>query len=1264
MWKLFVFVAIIPWAASQNGRDNHDHGHGWDIRLAVPGEPGSDYPTLGAIPRTSFSCAGREPGYYADYETSCQVFRICTIGATYGFQSFLCPNGTLFNQGVFVCDWWMNVKCEKSDTELINNGDRFSNLRLGPQLMKDIKKMLTHPMRNPYDLTSMRGNLIVMQDYKPPVGQLFPNEALLGGPGRIPNNVYVPAKQIQAPQNFNDNNDLVFAASTPEPRYLPAAFNTIQPSTQDAEFFQRQRQNGQYSQYNGVQNVQTQQRLNLNSNGHTGSVTQSTNLAYSNKLIASPPTQPTWPTQNYNQVNLQFGKKQKINSAPTLNTQSVVNTHRGQFNEQQSQYNNDNQKFSQLNNKKQSELGLARQQNIFNSNQEKQAYTYNAPSPQFINEISGKLEAKQNLVSTDSSPKPTIIAKTLTLSRLVDDPKPGKPKSRITVKTWIVKPSKSAKLLSPTPYTYNRPTRTPTDEFNDSTPYVYNRPTTYSQTERFVTETNEPYVYNRPSVSAKQIVTTNGPYIYDRPTVAAKQIVATDGSYVYNRPTAAAKQIATTNKPMPSYAPPAAPRPTFSGRQYLAPIIATPPPTKASLVYLPPTTFKPAAKIYLPPENQTPRPALLARQYLPPELVEPTYFPGEQLRQAATSPTTTFTSTSITTTNTPIFPHINNNHNNLTFSEILTKENLDITVNNIVKDTSKVLNTASPAQFGQLKQDSAIDYLDDKYLPPGPTITDSGEKLTSQTPVVSKSSKLILAPSVDLEPPIETQKNYHITNQLSNLPFFKEPPIPTNTIERTVSLKISIPEKVADYLFKRNNDTDFNHLEILNTGSSNYLVLTNNHFVKPTTTSFIPIGKLIEDKNSNISNSQALLFSLLADSINVAKEYSNLEKQDTTVSTTALNQYKDNEDVSPITQRISQLTSSQFGNSNLNSMNTITATKSTITENELTENISHNFIQQDYKPQQLQQPPTSPPQQAQIQRARFQNAVLDENTGYPYPINPQSVYSGQLYQLPVPVVTNQIYNKDSSAKLILPNNLQNTNSNENYKSNSNEVKSTRTVVENVRSDNQGNRNDINDFLRDDNGISAQIQDQISGTINHPSDSNKLINYKKDQTYYIYTKLNNVNENVLTSQSVQPHLPQNAKLIQTTNTPKVVAFQFIPSVSYQLDDEKDQQRILNAFQIDQFGSPKQKSGKLQDSVQGREILTSDINYTVDHTPPEQLKAQYNDISTLYNGPSSYSAPQASIGNLRLAQVNNYNSKLELEDNSIGYSRRVPTRQFNF
>lgn len=64
---LFPVCLTITWSEAQNGRgpQHHEHnGHGWDIRLAVPGEPGSDYPTLGAIPRTSFSCAGREPGNF------------------------------------------------------------------------------------------------------------------------------------------------------------------------------------------------------------------------------------------------------------------------------------------------------------------------------------------------------------------------------------------------------------------------------------------------------------------------------------------------------------------------------------------------------------------------------------------------------------------------------------------------------------------------------------------------------------------------------------------------------------------------------------------------------------------------------------------------------------------------------------------------------------------------------------------------------------------------------------------------------------------------------------------------------------------------------------------------------------------------------------------------------------------------------------------------------------------------------------------------
>ncbi len=25
--------------------------------------------------------------------------------------TFLCPNGTIFNQEYFICDWWFNVNC-------------------------------------------------------------------------------------------------------------------------------------------------------------------------------------------------------------------------------------------------------------------------------------------------------------------------------------------------------------------------------------------------------------------------------------------------------------------------------------------------------------------------------------------------------------------------------------------------------------------------------------------------------------------------------------------------------------------------------------------------------------------------------------------------------------------------------------------------------------------------------------------------------------------------------------------------------------------------------------------------------------------------------------------------------------------------------------------------------------------------------------------------------------------------------------------------
>ena len=30
--------------------------------------------------------------------------------------SFLCPNGTVFNQAYFICDWWFNVDCQQAES--------------------------------------------------------------------------------------------------------------------------------------------------------------------------------------------------------------------------------------------------------------------------------------------------------------------------------------------------------------------------------------------------------------------------------------------------------------------------------------------------------------------------------------------------------------------------------------------------------------------------------------------------------------------------------------------------------------------------------------------------------------------------------------------------------------------------------------------------------------------------------------------------------------------------------------------------------------------------------------------------------------------------------------------------------------------------------------------------------------------------------------------------------------------------------------------
>ncbi|GLV41956.1 uncharacterized protein CBL_00418 [Carabus blaptoides fortunei] len=79
-------------------------------------EPG--YLDFDNLPDTNFSCVGKViGGYYADLETNCQMFHVCTIGQLEEPMDirFLCLNGTVFDQETRVCERVDEVDCSKSE---------------------------------------------------------------------------------------------------------------------------------------------------------------------------------------------------------------------------------------------------------------------------------------------------------------------------------------------------------------------------------------------------------------------------------------------------------------------------------------------------------------------------------------------------------------------------------------------------------------------------------------------------------------------------------------------------------------------------------------------------------------------------------------------------------------------------------------------------------------------------------------------------------------------------------------------------------------------------------------------------------------------------------------------------------------------------------------------------------------------------------------------------------------------------------------------
>ncbi|XP_068153202.1 uncharacterized protein js [Drosophila tropicalis] len=87
--------------------------------LVSEGQVGSSTNAPRPIAKTSFSCAGRPSGYYADVETGCQVYHMCDgLGRQF---TYTCPNTTLFQQRMLVCDHWYMVNCSKAESNYAAN---------------------------------------------------------------------------------------------------------------------------------------------------------------------------------------------------------------------------------------------------------------------------------------------------------------------------------------------------------------------------------------------------------------------------------------------------------------------------------------------------------------------------------------------------------------------------------------------------------------------------------------------------------------------------------------------------------------------------------------------------------------------------------------------------------------------------------------------------------------------------------------------------------------------------------------------------------------------------------------------------------------------------------------------------------------------------------------------------------------------------------------------------------------------------------------
>ncbi|KAF6198186.1 hypothetical protein GE061_007933 [Apolygus lucorum] len=109
------------------------------------------------LPETNFSCKNKViGGYYADVETGCQMFHVCTIGQKGEVTDikFLCLNGTVFDQETRVCERIDEVDCSKSEDFFNLNLELYGNQAGGIQPEEEFFCEDCSTEEDDYDLSS------------------------------------------------------------------------------------------------------------------------------------------------------------------------------------------------------------------------------------------------------------------------------------------------------------------------------------------------------------------------------------------------------------------------------------------------------------------------------------------------------------------------------------------------------------------------------------------------------------------------------------------------------------------------------------------------------------------------------------------------------------------------------------------------------------------------------------------------------------------------------------------------------------------------------------------------------------------------------------------------------------------------------------------------------------------------------------------------------------------------------------------------------